>query len=148
MTHSSNSLLGIQNTDVSVTGTLDETVLATFTIPGHLIGPNGILKINYLYTVPLNTNVKYIRVRLGGTSFIYAQFTNTQTVSGQALIYNRGVENSQISYPTYNQFGVAAGAPSLGSIDTSINQNVTITAQLTNITDTVTLKACTVEIIK
>jgi len=131
----------------SVTGTLDETTLATITIPKDSLGPTGILRISYLFTVPLNSNVKYIRVRFGGTSFIYAQFTNTTTVSGQVDIYNRGITNSQVSYPTYNRFGIAAAVKSDGTVDTTLDKDITITAQLTNISDTIKLEAYIVEIL-
>lgn len=136
----------------SVTGTTSETTLATIAIPAGAMGVNGSLRIRPKFSYTGNTNLKTMRVRLGGTSFWFADNgANASNIGSQPLIdiENRGAANSQI--------GVAGGTAGVnltittahltGVVDTTAAQNLTITAQLANGADTATLEAYTVEIL-
>lgn len=136
---------------VSVTGTLTETTLATITIPGGMMGPNGSLRITPLFTFTNSANTKTPRVKFGTAApvaFYAAAATTSVAVQPITNIRNRAAAS---------QFGMGAGFPAgigstganpvTSSIDTTIDQTVTITGQLTNTGEIITLEGYTVEVL-
>lgn len=137
---------------VPLTGSTAETTLATIPIPAGAMGANGMLRVRPKFTYTGNTNLKTLRVRFGGTSLWFGDNgSNASNIGSLPFIdiHNRGVANSQIGTPG-SVAGVnyqLAGAFLTAAVDTTAAQNLTITGQLANGSDTITLEAYTVEIL-
>lgn len=125
------------------TGTTSETTLLTVNIPANSLGANGYVDVDILFDVT-NTAVatEIFRVKYGGTSFL--QNTNSTGLSYRTWvrIQNRNATNSQISGGGNPAGGVgsATSAGLTGAIDSTSNQNLTVTVQLGDATDSVTIQ--------
>ena len=135
-----------QHTDSAVTGTTNETTLATLVIPANILGSNGALRITALFS-GTGTNTKTHRIKFGGTTFASLSTSSSSTVFGEIVIVNRNATNSQISHPTIGD-GSSGSAVVTGSVDTTQSQNVVITGQLNNVADSITLGYVFVEVVK
>jgi len=130
----------------SVTGTVSETTLATYTIPGGMVHANGCFEINMLYTYTNSANNKTIRVRLGGISgTIYYTPIVTTTASAQGFCIIR-CANSVSSQKGFGPgtggisgFGNVATALTTSSVNLNSNSDIVITGQLANSGETITL---------
>lgn len=132
----------------SVTGTTNETTLATITLPGGAMGINGGVRIHTLWSMTNNANNKTQKVKFGGTSILF--YTLTSVAGNQTLtIYrNRGAANSQVGLANSSTgIGNTSSAPTTSSIDTSADVTILITGQLATGTDTLTLEAYSVEVL-
>lgn len=134
----------------SHTGTTGEVALATVSLPGGELGPNGILRITAVFSYTNNANIKTFRFRLGGVSGTEFLNFNQTTSSGfmtQRIIQNRNSQSSQIGAPLaiVNSWGPGVTPPT-GTIDTSTAQDIVISAQLANAADTVTLESYVIEV--
>jgi hypothetical protein len=129
----------------SVTGTLAATVLATISVPANAMGKNGMLRITTTWSVTNSANNKTIVTRFGATDISSNAVTTVSTYQEQRMIQNRNAANSQVFI-----FGGFAytGSP-IGTLakDTTVAQNIDIVAQLSNVGETITLEAYTVELI-
>ena len=140
-----NGVLAQSAVAASVTGTLTETVLASITVPGGIVGSNGSLRITPIWTVGNNANGKTGAVKFGGVAHATHALANGASAGSMFTIRNRGVLNSQITY---------AGAPgtvntvsnTTTAINTAVDQILQITGTLTNTGDTLTLEGYTVEL--
>lgn len=139
-------------TGMSVTGSTNETALATISIPAGAMGANGILRVTLLVTGTNNANTKTIRIRLGGISgsqFFAASIASTLTTRSQIQIQNRNSQASQVAHAnaTLNSFQSTSGGVFTASVDTSAAQDLVISGQLGTGTDTLTLESYLVEIL-
>lgn len=131
------------------TGTTNETTLATIAIPAGAMGVSGALRVITVWSYTNSANNKTFRARLGGSTFATAVVTTTASSSSLWEVWNRNAANSQVS----NGSGAGAGLGASGNatvtlaVDTSVAQNLTITAQLASAGETITLEAYTVEIL-
>lgn len=124
------------NTAVNLTGTTGATFFAFgggdnagLRIPGGLMGPNGDLIIDFLFSMTNNGNAKTIAMFLGPilpgltglSTLINAAVTSQATVVGQMRLTNRNSEQSQIRAPgsASISFGQTTGAVVANTIDTS-----------------------------
>lgn len=131
-------------TPVSVTGTLTETTLATITIPGGMMGPNGSLRIRALFGGTNSANSKTMRVRLAGSAMATsAGFTTSDYALHQVLVANRNAQNSQLA--SYGTAQAGTGSVTVTAVDTSVDQLLTITGQLASAGETLTLQSFLVE---
>lgn len=120
-----------------------ENALATISIPGGIMGPNGSIEILYTYRFTNNANNKIMRLRfsgIGGTAFQDRLVTTQQTSQLLTIISNAGATNSQV--------GMGVGSTGIGettnpivtsAVDTTVNQTVVITGQKANAADTIEL---------
>lgn len=136
----------------SVTGTLSETTLATITIPAGAMGVNGSVRVRARFSYTGSTNNKAVRVRFGGAQLLFVDNANTAGNIGAQLLFdiaNRGATNSQIggSAGTGGVNAQIQNAFSASAIDTTAAVNLTLTAQLANTGETITLESYTVEIL-
>lgn len=146
-------MLGAPGVAVSHTGDTAETQLASLTLPGGAMGPNGILRVTTLWNYTNSANSKTLRVRLGGLSGPAFQ-ANVVTASNigvmQRTIQNRNSQASQVGFNAANATSyttVGSGTSvATGSVDTSADQNIVITVQLASAGETVTLEAWLVEL--
>lgn len=132
----------------SVTGTTNETTLATILIPAGALGVNGSLRITTLWSYTNSANNKTIQVKFGGTAFFSAINTTTASYNDQTIIRNRSV-STQVAHLANagNRLGSSGSAPTTGAIDTAVAQTVTITGTLASAGETITLEGYTVEIL-
>ena len=147
-------VLGASAVAAPHTGDTSETVLASFTLPGGAMGPNGIVRVTTLWTCTNNANAKTMRIRLGGltgTAFLAASVAATNVGIMQRTIHNRNSSASQVAFnaASAGSFANVAGgaAPATGAVDTSADQVIAISGQLANAADTMTLEACLVELV-
>ena len=132
----------IAQSAVAVTTPTDtnENTLATITIPGGVISANGRLVVEAYFTVTASTNSKTWRVRLGGTTLHSGNTTSATGISVgiMAPIANRNSESSQVG-TGFTGIGVSASAHPTGTVDTTADQTLTITAQKATGAETMTL---------
>jgi len=139
---SARQLLAASAVAVSHTGNTNETALVTIPIPAGAPGLNGGLEIYTGWGFTGNADTKTIRVRLGGiggTAFLARSITAaSNSTEDIRRIRNRGAANSQMSAiaATALPFTAGTGAVTTGAIDTSVAQDLVISIQLTNATDT------------
>lgn len=127
----------IWQSSVAVTITADSTdevIAATVSLPANVMGANGRLTVEQLWThVGASANDKTMRVRLGGISgTAHCAVVNTTSAAWKDIrhIANRNATNSQMS-----QLAAAAGAntlggaPTTGAIDTTAATTLVITGQ-------------------
>lgn len=130
-----------------------EQALATISIPATMMGINGALYVTALWTLTNNANAKALRVRLGGlagTEFQNLAGASLVTVSAALRIQNRGSLASQVGASVgMNAFGATSTAAVVtGTINTAADQDLVISAQKATGTDTATLEAYTVQIVR
>lgn len=132
----------------SITGTTAETALASITVPGGIMGPNGSLRVTARYSVTGSANTKSFRTRLGGTAFISPGVASASSIEYKTVcnIFNRGNQSAQIG--DGDSSGISAGNVSYtGAINTALDQVLTITGQLATASETITLESYTVEVL-
>lgn len=147
-------ILARGNTDLTVSaGITTEEDLVTVNIPAGLIGANGLIEVTHFWNANNNANVKTMRVKLGGTAF----FANATAINSNAIflppptrIWNRNSESSQISFAAANgNVGVATGtAATTGTVNTAAATTLVISGQKATGTDTLTLYAYSVRLIR
>ena len=125
----------------------NENTLATISIKGGVMGLNGALRIYTLWTVTNSGNNKTQRIKLGVTTFSTLTVTAVATVGMIPVLYNRNSAASQVCHPTGAITGTSGSAITTGTIDTSADANLTITAQKATGTELIRLEAYTVELI-
>lgn len=135
----------------SVTGTTNETALATVTVPAGLMTAHGALRVRTLWSYTNSANNKVPRMRLGGISgtvFMGPTFTTTASAQIDSDVRNRGAANSQVSW-NFSSLGTGSstGAVTTGSVDTATAQDLVFTGQLASSGETLTLESYRVELL-
>jgi|SRR5215203_3192018 len=144
-------IIGRSAVAVTHTGNLNETTLATVTIPGGAMGKNGLVRITAMWTFINSANNKVTRIRFGGQSLSGLTHTTTSLYREMKDIANRNAENSQIGTPAAiggGGFGTSTAAKVETTVDTSAAVNITFTATLTLDTESITLESYLVELIR
>lgn len=145
--------IGQSGAPSSVTGTTNETVLATVTIPAGAMGPNGVIRVTTISTnTALTGTNKTLRYRLGGISgtlFCSSGNTTNTASSLQRMIWNRNSESSQVGFISTSTGSYVTGTGALGTatVNTAVEQNFVITGLLADATETITLESYLVEIL-
>lgn len=142
-------LIGQSAAAAAHTGTTAETTLATITIPANAMGANGRVEIEVLWSATNNANVKTARAKFGATTILSTALTSNASLRISNFVANRNATNSQIiGANTGTGFGASTSAVVTAAIDTTAAVNITITAQLANAADTMTLEAYRVLLFK
>jgi hypothetical protein len=109
-------------TPVSIGGTLNETTLATYSLPSGVMGLNGAVRVTAVWTITSSANTKIVRHAWGG-SFIGGGGSSTTTnksISTQTLVRNRNAVNYQFDFSgTTSPYGIAASNITTYTKDTS-----------------------------
>ena len=133
---------------VAHTGTTAETTLATVTVPGGAMGPNGAVRMigTWSYAGPSG---KTARMRFGGASYSGIAVTTQSGAQHQAIISNRNSQMSQVGGPKNlaQGFGTGSEAAATSAIDTSANVDITFTVALNDGADSATLERYMVELL-
>lgn len=146
-------ILALSGTPIAHTGTVDETILASVSIPGGALGLHGMLRVTHFWSYPNSANAKTPRLRLGGIGgVIFAAPVLTTTVQAhmQHSIANAGAANVQEFFLPTVTSGFTTSATALsaaGAIDTAVDHTLVITAQLASAAETITLRRYLVELI-
>lgn len=130
----------------SVTGTTAETTLASITIPGGAMGPNGTVRVTAFFSCTNNANVKTALVKLGAMS-PGAALANSATDQIIAIFRNAGTTAAQKAYQGGTGVGAITGLKQSATLDMTQDQVLTITGTLATAADTITLEGYTVEIL-
>lgn len=118
---------------------LDE-VLASFTIPGGLLGVNSALQIEPLWTFGSSANNKICKVKIAGVTVYSATRTTSAKEAPLIVLANRNSLASQIQ-PYDNTYIIGgASAPATYTIDFSVNVTVEITGQRAGSSDSLKLE--------
>lgn len=136
--------LACSNASPSLTGTLSETALATYTIPGGLMSATSELEIVTLWTYTNSANTKTLRIRLGGIAgaiFYGAAPTTTASCQAFTIIRNAASTSSQIGMASGSSSGLGSSTISLstGSRDITADQDLVFSGQLTNVGESISL---------
>lgn len=133
----------------AVTGTTNETTLATFNLAGSSLGANGLLRVYCLWSMTNNANTKTPRIKIGASQIAttsgFASNASAETNSNTWAQNSQAVQKTNVSMVT--PFGVSTAALTGTTVDLTTDQTVTITGQLGVSTDTLTLEAWYAEVI-
>jgi hypothetical protein len=143
-------ILGASAVAASHTGTTGEVTLATITVPANSMGANGILRITSQWTMSGAGGTRTPRMKFNGTSFNgITMALGTLSARIQSQIANRNATNSQVGnqIDQANWSANTTGAAITSAHDTTGALDVTITGQLANSGDTITLESYLVELI-
>jgi len=145
-------ILASSGVGVTHTGDTNETVLATVTIPAGIMGLNGALRINSLWSTPGGSgNTKTLKIRLGGISgstFLSVALTTTLGfIDINRIIQNRNSASSQVSKNIASSIATTGAAATTASVNTSAAQDLVFTAQLASAGESITLEQYLVELI-
>jgi hypothetical protein len=121
---------------------------ATITIPAGLLGANGKLKIYPLWATTNNANVKTLRVVFGGSICTTMTSQSVSNNSGLVIIRNINSESVQkTSSGLVAGIGASFGSIASTTVDTSAATTITITGQLADGADTLTLADLFIEVV-
>jgi hypothetical protein len=148
-----------QNTSIAHTGTLTNTVIASYLIPAGTFEANDILRFNAYFTQTNNANVKTARIYVNTTPVIAgAILIATRTLTSSAgsgmareLVFKNSLSSQDIVSTTGNILdSESANNTSVTalSINFSVDQHIIIAVELADITDTVTLRWLRSEILR
>ena len=133
---------------VSLTGTTSETTLASFTVKGGLVGANGKMKIWPLLSMTNNANAKTIRLKMDGNVIYGNARTNESHIQFLTIVRNTNSQSSQkLSAGITVGLGTSTAAITTLAVDTSADFNISVTGQLANAADSITLDGFFLEII-
>ena len=139
--------------NVTVTGTLTETILASVPIPAGAMPANGMARLTWTATMTNNADTKTINLRYGTaagvTGAVISNSVQTTIATQQSIwiLRNRGVTNGQTIYGTNVPYGTTTNGNSSPSLDSTAATFMNITATLTNVADSITLNGWTLEVI-
>lgn len=138
---------GVQS---GVTGTTDETTLATITLPAGSMGANGWIRLRTLTSQTNNANSKTFKVYMGGEEVINstAGYTSSSTTARVTQVWNRNAENSQVAgaKSANDDPGESGAALTTFAVDTSADVTILITGRLTDGADELNLEAYSLEV--
>lgn len=132
----------------TLTGSTSETTLATITIPAGVLGPNGQVEVEALWSCTNSANNKTCRVKFGGTAFTSAVLTTSAGVQTHTRIANRNATNSQVSLgaTAVTGFGGTSATATTGAVDTTADVTLLLTGQLASAAETLTLESYVVTV--
>ena len=152
-----NNLRGLfrDNADHAVTGTVAETDLASFSVPGNTIGATGALHINVGGTFTGSAGLKTVKGYFGGT-LLFSLTTNGVADpywTGEIWIYNTSTATQRITYrmSCSNSSGVVTShlsASLTAAKDTTQNQIVKTTTTNVSAADTTTQQTMDVFVVQ
>ena len=148
-----NSGTATARNSVNGAGDATEATVVSVNIPGGQVGPNGMIRVNAVWTYTNSARTKTMRIRLGGlsgTTYQSVAATTTTSVGMDALIFNRNSQASQIAKVS----GTVLLTPSAttgttSTVDTSVDTTVVFSAvwDAAAASENITLQAYSVEVL-
>lgn len=127
--------------ETSITGTLLETTIAAYTLPGGIMSKIGSIDLYVLFSSTNSANSKTLRVRhsdVGSIAGIQYYNTGFSTISSIQAFCSIKSNNSTIQQKGYGLYGVSSGLGLTASIivtnnrDMTLPSDITLTGQLSN----------------
>lgn len=118
--------------------------LASLTVPGNVMGANGMLRVAPHWSVPGNANTKTGTVMFGGVTFGGLSNTTNISDSREIRIRNRGALNVNIGFVHCSAQNFA---PIYRVVDTGQNQALALMATLSVATDYMILEGGAVDLV-
>ena len=135
-------------TPFTLTGTTSETVMATFTLKGGILGANGSMKIWPVFTKGTGTTNRTIKVNLNGVQCFGSLFATTSSYNALIIVRNQNSESSQKTSGNFATGGLGGGSSNLNTTENTANDvTVTITGTLANAAEPLTLDGFFVEVV-
>lgn len=137
----------------TVPATTTETVLATITIPGGAMGPNGQVWVFSQWSLNNNANFKNSIIRVGGVAGTAMTDIGSSTYAGTAKLTIISNSNSQSAQkciiPAGNAtgFGQFTSAGTTATVNTAANWDLVIAGRKGNSADTLVLESYSVLIL-
>lgn len=126
-------LLGMQHTAQSKSDgdAIESAALYTLDIPANTLGPNSVLRVRSLWTVPTGGAAKRLRGRFGGTVLWNLDLTTHVSYPLEFILVNRNSLASQIAQANNLSWAVALASSAVQTftVDFATAQQFTITAQ-------------------
>ncbi len=142
--------ISVSNTQLTLTGTLTETEIATFTMPAGSLGANGWFRFRTLISTTDNANNKNVRITMGGSDIVNSTsgYTGEETTTRITQVWNRGAENSQVMMGATAAIDPSESGAALTttSVDTSADVVFSIKGTLANAADSIHLQAYSFEV--
>ena len=126
--------------------TASDITLISRTVPGNAMGLSGKISAEVqAETQANNANAKTLKIKFGSTNLVSTTaLTSSLSVQVLGVIRNRGVANKQVNHPAGSApFGAIGAVSTLSSIDTTVDQALTVTAQLATATDAIIINGAT-----
>jgi len=128
-----------------ITQTLNPVTGPNFILPGRAMGPNGILRTSFGCRANNSATAKAVRILLGSQVFLHQQATTSNNImDASSFTQNQGTESLQSAVSQWIGKEHSTGGATLSStdltgttVDTSIEQTVSMTLDLAATTDSV-----------
>lgn len=129
----------------TLTGSTAETLAYSLTIPGGLIGPDGVLQVIPLVSLTNNANTKTVTVKLDTTTvFTVTGLASSSGAQQVVLVRNVGSEAVQRTL-SGGSSGVGTSTSLLSTtVDTSADVTLNVYIKLSNAADSIALEDCLV----
>lgn len=129
--------------------TATDIPLVSVRVPGGLVGLNGGLRVTAQYGANNTANTKTVKAFLNtvNASIYNAGLASWTCWTILGMIRNRNSQSAQISAINLASGLGSTGAALYGTVDTSLDQPVVLTAQIATATDFVIVEAYTVEVL-
>lgn len=133
---------------VSLTGTLVETSLASFTLKGGTMGLNDQIEIWALFSVTNSATVKNVEVIFGSVNVVGSNLTTVDCLNRPQWIWNRNSLSSQVFYPAGQITGTGntSGVPATTTQNTALDVLIDFHGTLLDTAEVITLEAGHVKI--
>jgi hypothetical protein len=146
-----------QHPNVSVTGTINETLLTTIRVPANMVGFAGTIRTTYVFTYTNSANTKTLKMRFSNTKDDMTGFTlwsllptTTSLAQCSSMIHNANALNAQqtVNFGSASPFGTAVGSPVSSTVDTTADSYIMMTGQLAVGSENITLSYIIVEVLR
>ena len=133
------------------TGDANETTLKSYTIPGGALGANGVIRFRMTGRATGALGLKTYRLRLGGTQlFLFDVDAGAvgKDWTAYGAIHNQAVEDSQL-ISVFVVCELTILLHDIGgtkSVDTSTDQDIALSVQLSEAGDTADVREFTIEL--
>lgn len=142
----------------ALTGTTNETVFATLSLPGGLPGANGLFVHQMSCEQTNDSSVKTLRLRIGaagagtgGTALRGVGVTSSASFFDGGAFENRNATNVQRALQSAGGgtgWGIGGSNTATAAIDTTAAFEIVMTGQLADTNDSMTLKAWNVRLFR
>ncbi|MGG2044841.1 hypothetical protein [Burkholderia gladioli] len=135
---------------VQLTGTTSLTQMDSYSLPGGTLGANDALRIWGMFNLVGSGGTKGVTVKIGTLSYNLAGGNVGTTGSYSMLLHLRGAgsTSAQSFLPNATGVGTSNNGVTAQTLDMTAAQTISISGQLANAADTLTLCGWNVEVIK
>lgn len=131
------------------TPSLAEVTLATATVPGGSMGAGGSLRSEMLLGYSNSANNKTVNIKLASSQFGGNAYTTSASAGARYGIRNRGPARQVCAFNngTSDWIQPRSGVAQQFTVDTTVDQGLSITGQLANAADFIILEGYTIEVL-